>query len=44
MTPQLRTILLERRNLNWSRWLESRLARPGTILVAVGAGHLVGPD
>ncbi len=43
MTPQLRAILLDRRNANWATWLKGRLDRPGTILVAVGAGHLVGP-
>ena len=36
--------LLKRRNENWSHWLHSRLAQPGTVLVAVGAGHLAGSD
>lgn len=43
-SPELREILLRRRNANWSYWLHSRLARPGTVLVAVGAGHLAGSD
>jgi uncharacterized protein YbaP (TraB family) len=43
-SPALRAALLERRNANWSRWIERRLAQPGTILVAVGAGHLAGSD
>jgi uncharacterized protein YbaP (TraB family) len=43
-SPELRSALLERRNVNWSRWIEKRLAQPGTVMVAVGAGHLAGPD
>ena len=43
MTPKLRGILIDRRNAAWTGWLEARLARPGTVLVAVGAGHLAGP-
>ena len=35
-------VLLARRNEAWSYWLKNRLARPGTILVAVGAGHFEG--
>jgi len=44
MTPRLRAVLLDQRNANWATWLAERLARPGTILVAVGAGHLAGKD
>ncbi len=43
-SPPLRQILLEQRNKNWSRWIEQRLAQPGTVMVAVGAGHLAGFD
>ena len=43
-SPELKEILLKRRNANWSHWLHSRLAQPGTVLVAVGAGHLAGSD
>jgi uncharacterized protein YbaP (TraB family) len=43
-SPELKEMLLRRRNQNWSHWLHSRLARPGTVLVAVGAGHLAGSD
>jgi len=35
-------VLLARRNEAWSYWLKNRLERPGTILVAVGAGHFEG--
>jgi uncharacterized protein YbaP (TraB family) len=43
-SPELRDALLEQRNVNWSKWIEKRLAQPGTVMVAVGAGHLAGPD
>ena len=43
-SPELREALLRRRNTNWSHWLERRMAQPGTVLVAVGAGHLAGDD
>lgn len=43
-SPELKDLLLKRRNENWSHWLHSRLAQPGTVLVAVGAGHLAGSD
>jgi uncharacterized protein YbaP (TraB family) len=41
-SPELREALLTRRNYNWSQWIERRLATPGTLFVAVGAGHLAG--
>jgi uncharacterized protein YbaP (TraB family) len=40
--PELRDALLSRRNANWAKWVKSRLDRPGTVMVAVGAGHLAG--
>ena len=43
-SPELRDTLLRRRNHNWSGWLERRLAQPGTVFVAVGAGHLAGDE
>lgn len=43
LTPHLREILLRKRNANWAEWLKERLATPGTVFVAVGAGHLAGP-
>ena len=43
-SPELRDALIRRRNANWTRWLEGRMAKPGTVLVAVGAGHLAGSD
>jgi len=43
-SPPLMDALLKRRNANWSRWIEQRLKTPGTIMLAVGAGHLAGGD
>lgn len=43
LSPQLREVLLAKRNAAWTQWLQQRLDRPGTLLVAVGAGHLAGP-
>jgi uncharacterized protein YbaP (TraB family) len=34
--------LLYRRNQAWADWLSERLEEPGTVFVAVGAGHLAG--
>lgn len=38
----LTKVLLEDRNRAWAEWLDSRLDRPGAILLAVGAGHFEG--
>lgn len=43
-SPELKEALLRRRNEHWSYWLHSRMAQPGTVMVAVGAGHLAGDD
>jgi len=40
----LAKVLLDHRNRAWAGWLEQRLAAPGTVLVAVGAGHLAGAN
>jgi uncharacterized protein YbaP (TraB family) len=41
-SPAMMDSLLRQRNVNWSRWVERRLASPGTAFLAVGAGHLAG--
>jgi len=43
-TPHTRRLLLSERNRRWAQQLQQRLARPGVVFVAVGAGHLTGPD
>jgi len=36
--------LLVNRNISWAEWVEQRMKQPGTIFLAVGAGHLAGPS
>ena len=43
-TPVLRRALLTDRNKAWATWIAARLGVPGKVFVAVGAGHLGGPD
>ena len=40
--PVLVETLLINRNRAWAGWIEKRLEKPGTVFVAVGAGHLAG--
>jgi uncharacterized protein YbaP (TraB family) len=44
ISPVLRDVLIRKRNIAWADWLARRLEQPGQLLVAVGAGHLAGPD
>ena len=41
-SPELAEALLATRNRNWAAWIARRMAQPGTVFVAVGAGHLAG--
>jgi uncharacterized protein YbaP (TraB family) len=43
-TPRLAQLLLTDRNARWADWIAARLDKPGTVFVAVGAGHLAGSD
>ena len=43
-SPELKEALIAQRNANWSRWIEQRMATPGSVMIAVGAGHLAGKD
>ena len=43
-TPELARVLLADRNARWADWIERRLQKPGTVFVAVGAGHLAGAE
>lgn len=40
--PVLKDRLLIQRNANWADWIRQRLEQPGTVFIAVGAGHLAG--
>ncbi len=43
-SPQTYRTLFVNRNANWAGWIANRMAQPGTVFIAVGTGHLVGPD
>ncbi|MBD2841843.1 TraB/GumN family protein [Erythrobacter rubeus] len=40
--PNLAEQLLYMRNENWAEWIDTRMDDPGTVFIAVGAGHLAG--
>ncbi len=42
LSPELADVLLHRRNNNWAGWIGERMKKPGTVFIAVGAGHLAG--
>lgn len=41
-SPELVESLLYERNANWAVWIDDRMDQPGTVFMAVGAGHLAG--
>lgn len=41
-SPEVTKALLTDRNKRWAAWIAERMKRPGTVFVAVGAGHLAG--
>ena len=43
-SPALYKLLIVDRNKAWADWIDSRLDKPGNVFMAVGAGHLAGPD
>jgi uncharacterized protein YbaP (TraB family) len=43
-SPELAKALLTDRNKTWASWIGKRMEQPGTVFVAVGAGHLAGAD
>lgn len=42
LSPAISAVLIDARNRAWADWIVKRLERPGTVLMAVGAGHLAG--
>jgi uncharacterized protein YbaP (TraB family) len=43
-SPTSYDVMFTQRNSNWAGWIANRLQQPGTVFVAVGAGHLAGSD
>lgn len=43
-SPEVAKVLLVDRNKHWANWVATRMKTPGTVFVAVGAGHLAGKD
>jgi uncharacterized protein YbaP (TraB family) len=43
-SPHTYRTMFSERNANWAAWIAERLQKPGTVFVAVGAGHLAGSD
>ena len=43
-SPETYRLLFAERNARWASWIAERLEQPGTVFVAVGAGHLAGSD
>ena len=43
-SPETYRMLFTERNDRWADWIRARMRTPGTVFVAVGAGHLAGPD
>ena len=37
-------MMFTERNARWADWIAGRMQTPGTVFVAVGAGHLAGRD
>jgi uncharacterized protein YbaP (TraB family) len=42
--PDAYRAMFTERNASWAGWIAHRLQEPGTVFVAVGAGHLAGRD
>jgi uncharacterized protein len=40
--PYIFDALFTKRNANWAKWIAKRMDQPGTVFLAVGAGHLSG--
>lgn len=43
-SPAMHQLMLTGRNKTWAEWISNRMKTPGTVFVAVGAGHLAGKD
>jgi hypothetical protein len=43
-SPDIYRTMFSDRNARWADWIAARMQAPGTVFVAVGAGHLAGQD
>ncbi len=43
-SPETYRLMFTERNARWADWIRARMQTPGTVFVAVGAGHLAGKD
>ncbi|MCC2979136.1 MULTISPECIES: TraB/GumN family protein [unclassified Sphingomonas] len=43
-SPEVSKALLVDRNAKWAEWIAERMRTPGRVFIAVGAGHLAGPQ
>jgi uncharacterized protein YbaP (TraB family) len=43
-SPTTYRMMFTERNGRWADWINARMQTPGTVFVAVGAGHLAGAD
>jgi len=43
-SPDTYRMMFTERNARWADWIKARMETPGTVFVAVGAGHLAGTD
>ncbi|HEX5237492.1 MAG TPA: TraB/GumN family protein [Sphingomicrobium sp.] len=43
-SPDTYRLMFTERNARWADWIAARLQTPGTVFIAVGAGHLAGKD
>ncbi|HEX8840498.1 MAG TPA: TraB/GumN family protein [Sphingomicrobium sp.] len=43
-SPDTYRMMFTERNSRWADWVRARMQSPGTVFIAVGAGHLAGPD
>lgn len=43
-SPETYRMMFTERNARWADWIRARMQTPGTVFVAVGAGHIAGKD
>lgn len=43
-SPETYKVMMTDRNAVWAEWIAQRMAKPGTVFLAVGTAHLAGDD